>query len=117
MSFTTPLSITINSVATNFHRIVPGENSSTYQTEAGNDTLKISHQETKSRVRHLARLDRDVVAADPLTAVNASKSAAVYIVIDEPDFGFSNADLVTMTQEFLSFLTAGNLAIIVANRH
>lgn len=117
MSFVTPQVITINSVATDFHRTIPDKTSSTYVTVDGSNLLKISHQETKSRVRHLARLDRTVVAADPLTAENAFQMAGCYLVIDEPLFGFTDADLVTLAKEFIAWLTTANLTAIVANRH
>jgi hypothetical protein len=81
------------------------------------ETLKmtISHQESKNRTRHMVRLDMRVVAADPLTAVNEYKSAGVYLVIDEPEFGFADADLDNIVQGFTTWLTTANVLKVVAN--
>lgn len=117
MSFTTPQQITIATVVTSLDRTITDRTSSVYSQANDLNILKISHQEAKSGLRHLARLDRKVVAADPLTAQNAEKKAAVYLVIEEPSFGFSKTDLVTMAQEFLTWLTQANLTAFVANRH
>jgi hypothetical protein len=56
-----------------------------------------------------------VVAADPLTAVNEYKSAGVYLVIDEPEFGFADDDLDDIVQGFTTWLTTANVLKVVAN--
>lgn len=117
MSFATPQSLTIASVATDLNRVLVEKTSSTYRSADDANQLKISHQETKARSRHLARFDKTVVATDPLTAENAFQSAGVYMVIDEPLYGFDNDDLVTMAEEFISWLTTANLTALVGNRH
>lgn len=117
MSFTTPQSVTYNAVAKTCNRITSEANASVYKDSTGEFALKLSHQESKSRIRHLARVDRTVVAADPLTAVNAYQSAGVYIVIDKPLFGFVAADLSYQVEALKSWLTAGNISALLEKRH
>jgi hypothetical protein len=41
-------------------------------------------------------VDKDVVAADPITALNKSLTGSVYVVFDFPLFGYSTADKIAM---------------------
>jgi hypothetical protein len=113
--FTDPQSVTIDGSAHSMPRISTDGTKALY-SEA-DETLKmtISHQESKNRTRHMVRLDMRVVAADPLTAVNEYKSAGVYLVIDEPEFGFADADLDNIVQGFTTWLTTANVLKVVAN--
>lgn len=113
--FTDPQSVTIDAVPHSMPRISTDGTKALY-SEA-DETLKmtISHQESKNRTRHMVRLDMRVVAADPLTAVNEYKSAGVYLVIDEPEFGFADDDLDDIVQGFTTWLTTANVLKVVAN--
>lgn len=113
--FTDPQSVTIDAVPHSMPRISTDGTKALY-SEA-DETLKmtISHQESKNRTRHMVRLDMRVVAADPLTAVNEYKSAGVYLVIDEPEFGFADADLDNIVQGFTTWLTTANVLKVVAS--
>lgn len=117
MSLTTPIVVTYAAVPTDCHRVSSEPNSSVYQSADGNLKLTVSHQATKTRVRHMAKLERRVVAADPLTAENTYQSAGVHIVIDEPQFGYSDVDLDNQVDSLIAFLTAANIAAICASRH
>ncbi len=108
MSFADPQSVTVNAVAKSMPRIMTGSTDSTYRTADGVFQMRISHQYTKSRSRRMVRLDQTVVAADPLTAVNSSQSAGVYIVIDEPKFGFDDTTLGYMVEALKGWLTSAN---------
>lgn len=113
----TPQSITYNAVATDLHRIIDEPSSSTYQSADGNIKLVVSHQTTKSRIRRLVKYERKVVAADPLTAENTYQTASVHVVIDEPQFGFSDVDLDYQVDALVGWLTAANIAAVLASRH
>lgn len=115
MSFTDPQSVTINSVAKTMPRIKYGTTDSTYRTADECFQLRISHQITKSRTRRMVRLDQTVIAADPLTAINSSQSASVYLVIDEPKFGFDDATLDYMVDGLVAWLSSGNIAKLLGS--
>jgi hypothetical protein len=113
--FTDPQTVTINAVAQSMPRIKVGATDSTYRTADETFQFRISHQTTKNRTRRMVRIDKTVIAADPLTAVNSSQSAGVYLVIDEPKFGFSDADLDFIVDGFIAWFTAGNIAKLLGS--
>jgi hypothetical protein len=114
---TSPIVITVDTVNTDCHKITEEKSSSLYSSTDGNLSLKVSHQESKNRTRHMARIDSKVLAEDPLTAVNQYQSAGVYIVIDEPLYGFTDAEIENQVTALKDFLTSANIAAMLANRH
>lgn len=114
MAFADPQTITINAVAQSLVRIKSDGLTSEYATADGVYRFKISHQESGKRVRHMARIDKKVVAADPLTAINDYKSLGVYVVIDEPTYGFTDADINFVKAGFVTWLSDANVLKILA---
>lgn len=113
--FTDPQSVTIDAVAHSMPRI-SSEGMKALYSEA-DETLKmtISHQEAKDRTRHMVRLDMRTIAADPLTSANEYKSLAVYLVIDEPEYGFSIDAIDDVVQGFKTWLSTANVSKVLAN--
>lgn len=114
---TSPQSLTINTVATDYHQISDDEFSSTYRSQDGSLEFKVSHQVTAKRARRMARLDQTKVAADPLTAVNAYQKTGVYFVIDEPSFGFTDTEIGYLVEALKTWLTSANITAMLAGRH
>lgn len=112
-----PQTMTVDSVATALDRTVDERSSSIYSSADGNIKLTVSHQESKSRTRRMARLDKTIVAADPLNAVNVYQKASVYLVIDEPAFGFTDAQLTGYVNSLKAWLTDTITGALLANRH
>lgn len=108
--FTDPQTVTINAVPTSLPRVSTGNAMSTYASADGSVKFKLSHSEPAGRVRHLARLDQTIVAADPLTAENLYKTLAAYVVIDEPLVGFSDTEINYLVQALTGWLTPANVA-------
>lgn len=117
MSLTTPQSVTINAVATDLHRVDGDGKSSSYEATNGTLSLRVSHQTSKSRTRRMVRLDQTKVAPDPLTAVNSYQKAGVYIVIDEPEYGFADSELEDIVDGLKLWLTSANILAVCASRH
>lgn len=115
--FADPQSLTYNSVAKSLVRVSTGENSSVYRTADDEFQLRISHQESKGRIRHLIRIDRKVIAADPLTAVNAYVFTGMYFVVDEPKYGFTDAEHELLRASFVTLISAANVAKLMAGEH
>lgn len=107
MAFADPQSITVNAVPKSMPRISTGESQSVYKTADDEFQMRISHQKAKSRMRRMARVDQKVVAADPLTAENSYQTAGVYLVVDEPEFGFTDTDLGYLVSALTAWLAAG----------
>lgn len=108
--FADPQSVTVNAVAQSLPAISRNGTKSIYQKADGSYTLTISHQTTKSRERHLVRLDHRKTVSDPLTpANNVDVSASVYIVIDNPILGFTDTELSNDTAGLLAWYNATNV--------
>lgn len=114
---TSPQSFTVNAIAKALNKVSEGEAWSLYRTDDGEFEFKVSHQEQSKRSRRMARLDQTKIAADPLTAVNAYQKAGAYIVIDEPLFGYTDAELKDLVQALIGWLTSANILAVLAGRH
>lgn len=108
--FADPQSVTINAVPVSLPRVVVGSSEATYKSADETVQMRISHQTSKGRKRRMVRLDSTIIAADPLTAENSSQKAGVYIVIDEPTFGFTDTDLDYLVDALTAWLSSGNVA-------
>jgi predicted Zn-dependent peptidase len=65
----------------------------------------------------MVRVDQRVVAADPLTSVNEYKSLGVYLVIDEPEYGFADDDIDDVVQALCGWLTTANVLKLAGSEH
>lgn len=115
MAFTDPQTLTINAVPKTLVRIKSEGLKSTYKTADEEITFTVSHQESKSRTRRMARVDQRKVATDPLSTTQTYKTAGVYLVIDEPEFGFSDAELDYIVQALKTWLSSTNVGKICAS--
>jgi len=105
-----PQSVTINAVPVSLPRVSQGNSEATYRAADETVQMRISHQSSKGRSRRMVRLDKTVIAADPLSAENASQKAGIYLVVDEPSFGFADADLDFLVDALIAWLTSANIA-------
>lgn len=117
MAFSDPQTITINTVDKTCNRIKSDGYKSEYATTDEAVKFTLSHQESKKRTRRMARVDQRVVAADPLTSVNEYKDLGVYLVIDEPEYGFSDAEVDYLVQALTAWLTTANVTKLLGNEH
>lgn len=115
MAFTDPQSVTIGS-ALSLPRIVTEPQRSIYQTGDGTVKMTTSQSLSSTRIRSLARLDKYVVAVDPITAVNKSVLGSLYLVSDFPlaNFGFSESDKIAIFSGLTGNLTASTNANLKA---
>lgn len=117
MAFTDPQSVTIDAVPYSMPRVSSESTKSLYSEATEALKMTISHQESKSRTRRMVRLDKRVVAADPLTAVNEYQTVGVYLVIDEPEYGFSDDAIDDIVQGFKTWLTTANVLKVLGSEH
>lgn len=64
-----------------------------YEDSTYNLEFNCTQSATAKRKRHEIRITQTKVAPDPISAVNQTISASAMIVIDEPNFGFTDAEL------------------------
>lgn len=65
----------------------------------------------------MARIDKRVIAADPLTSVNEYKTVGIYVVIDEPEYGFTDDNIDDALQGFKTWLSTANVTKILGSEH
>lgn len=117
MSFTDPQAVTIDAVPYSLPRVSTETSKSLYSTATEDLKMTISHQESKGRTRRMIRLDKRVVAADPLTAVNAYQTVGVYLVVDQPEYGFSIDNIDDIVQGFKTWLSTANVSKVLGGEH
>lgn len=115
MAFTDPQSITVNSVAKSMPRVKTEGSRSEYAMADETFRMTISHQESKSRTRRMIRVDQRVVATDPLTSISEYKTLGVYIVIDEPEYGFADADIDYVVQALKTWASTANVLKVLGS--
>lgn len=108
--YTDPQSVTINAVPVSLPRVSVGDANATYRSADETVQMRISHQAVKSRKRRMVRVDQTKVAADPISAVNVMQKAGIYLVVDEPSFGFTDAELDYLVDALIAWLSSANIA-------
>lgn len=117
MAFTDPQSVTIDAVPYSMPRVETGTSKSLYSEATEALKMTVSHQDSKGRTRRMVRLDKRVVAADPLTAVNVYQTLGVYLVIDEPEYGFTIDNIDDVVQGFKTWLSTANVTKVCGGEH
>lgn len=116
--FTDPQTVTINSIAISMPRVESSGTRSVYRASDMNTAMTISHQRTgKKRNRHSVRLDIRDIVADPLTSENDYEEMSVYLVVDEPEYGFTDDDIDDIIDGFIAWFTSGNIAKMLGSEH
>lgn len=117
MAFADPQSITVNTVAKTLNLIKNDGLRSEYVTADEEYKFVISHQESGKRTRRMVRVDHRVVATDPLSSVNEYKNLGVYLVIDEPEYGFTDDAIYDVLAGLLAWMTEANALKLLSGQH
>lgn len=117
MSFTSPITVTIDTVANTLHRTQTEPTSSTYVNADGSLSVKVSHQKGKSRTRRMVRIDQRLVVADPLSGLSNYQTVGTYFVIDEPNAGIDDEVITDLVTGLQTWLTTANVQAVLASRH
>lgn len=107
-----PQVITIDSTPHTCAKISQGNESALYRNGDTTVVLRTSHQHNKGRTRSMVRVDQSKIAEDPLTAENQRLGASIYLVIDKPDIGFSETEIINIYAGLSALLTASTNAVL-----
>lgn len=111
MALSDPQSVTLTgTTVTTLPRIVVDGAKSEYSNPDQTAALVVSHANGR-RYRRTVRLNVAKIAADPFSGINQRYSASVYVVVDHPKEGFTNAELkdtVLALSKWLSDTTGAN---------
>lgn len=116
MAFADPQTLTVNAVPQTLNRVRTEPTKSIYSTADESFKLTLSHQESGNRTRRMVRVDNRVVAADPLSSENEYKTLGVYIVVDEPEYGFSDTDIDYIVQALSAWLDSTNVGKLLSSQ-
>jgi hypothetical protein len=106
-----PQSVTLTAGAVSLPRVTNIDANTTQFTSAdGALTMSVRQTVSKDRFRREIRLAPNKIAADPISAVNKAVSASIYLVIDEPRYGFSDAELLDHVTGLVTWLSASTYA-------
>lgn len=117
MALQDPQTVTVDAVPYACARVQSDGAKSVYATADGNFKVTVSHLANKGRTRRMARIDKRLVAADPLTSEQEYKTLGVYLVIDEPDFGFADDAIDDIVQGMKSWLTTALITSMLGSQH
>jgi hypothetical protein len=110
-----PSVLVIDGNSVNCARISSGQTSdgltTIYQNSDRTVTFSVSQKTTnKDRVRVTVRLDVKAVVTNPLNSTDQDYDTnTVYVVMDRPLFGFSEADVEKHVEALKAFLTSTNI--------
>lgn len=100
-----PQVVTVNAVAQSMPKVSTAGTSSKYQKPDETFTLNVSHSTTKDRrIRSMARIDQRAIVADPLTAENDYQTLSFYVVLDRPNYGFTQTQCEQLVTGFKTWL-------------
>lgn len=104
--FQDPTSVTIDAVATNFNKVGSSDptKKGVYATSDGNNELVITQNVSATRFRREVRLVTKKIAVDPISSANKEVSSSIIFIIDEPRWGFSDADQVVNIQALADWI-------------
>lgn len=87
-------------------RTSAGQDWAEYTSADGLLVLRVQHQ-YGTRRRRLIKVTTTKVAEDPISGYNAEISASVHVVIDEPKWGFTDAELQGLCFGLSTFFADG----------
>lgn len=97
MAFADPFDIVYNGATVHLPRVETGGKRTVYRSVDEIFTLTISHTEqgkqSQAVVRSVMRLERKVIAADPVSAENDYVTCVTQAVLERPKFGFTVTDI------------------------
>ncbi len=105
-----PQTVTVNTVAQSLPRVGTSLTSGRYSKDDGTYVLTVSHASGK-RNQHKVRLDVNKIVTDPFASDrNIPVGASVFLTLDTPPTGFTNAELVTYLTAVADWLKASTNA-------
>lgn len=114
--FSDPQAITINLVTHSLPAVRREATKTTYQYADGTQRLILSYDDKGGKsTRYLVRYEEDAISADPISAVNAKKTLAVYFVIEQPAFGFTDARVDYVIAGLKLWLDSTNTLKVLGN--
>lgn len=118
MALADPQTVTINTVAQTLNQVEVDRQRTLYQKADETVKLTVSHQQSGQRTRRMIRLEQRVLATNPLTSQQDYRTAVAYIVIEQPEYGFSITELGYLVTALCGWCTTGtNTTKVLEGQH
>jgi hypothetical protein len=113
MALADPQALTIGS-ALSLPSLQLSPNTTLYQTSDGQVALTVSQTIGKDTINSMVRVDKTVIAADPISTLNKSLTGSIWFVFKFPikNFGFTEADKLAIFSGLTGQLTASTNAVL-----
>jgi hypothetical protein len=113
MALADPQTVNIGGVVS-LPQITQAPTQTVYQSDNGQIKLSVSQQIGKDAISTQVRVDKTVIAADPVSSLNKSLTGSVWFVFKFPikNFGFTEADKIAIYTGLAGQLTAGTNAVL-----
>ena len=106
MAFADPQKVKVTAKEETLPRVDTGSFSSTYLSSDNLTRLTLATQNGR-RKRHTARIDLSKITTDPFDETQKVEvGSSAYLVVDRPLAGFTNAELKTLVEGLVTFLSA-----------
>lgn len=106
MSFADPQVVTVSGTPYTLPRVLSDARKGEWSNPEGTLKLSVSHALQK-RNRRVIRIDASKNAADPFQpTTNVPYNMAMYLVVDTPKFGFTQAEVKAYVDALTAYLTA-----------
>lgn len=103
-----PQSVTINAIATSLPKTSNGQTQNVYTSADGVTSMTVKQNVTSARFRREVRLSQHKIATDALSGLNKDLGVSVYLVIDEPKAGYSDAEIGYLIDALKAWATSAN---------
>ncbi len=113
MALADPQSVNIGG-AISLPAVSVGPTQTNYTSADGTVTLTVNQSIGKDTINTMVRVDKTVIAADPISTANKSLTGSVWFVFKFPikNFGFTEADKIAIFTGLSGQLTASTNAVL-----
>jgi hypothetical protein len=113
MALADPQSVNIGG-AISLPAVSVGPQQTSYTSADGTVTLTVNQSIGKDTINTMVRVDKTVIAADPISTANKSLTGSIWFVFKFPikNFGFTEADKIAIFTGLSGQLTASTNAVL-----
>lgn len=119
MAFADPQSLTVGASTVSLARVHLAPGVGTFEGPDSAIVMAIRPTTTKGgeRVRQTLSIDRAAIKVDPLKGTNSQQEQRLTLILDSPEWGFSEAESAELINALKAWLTAPNVTKFVAGEN
>lgn len=114
MAFADPQSVTISGSAVSLPNVERAGRRALYTSSDQTVSMTLSHVPQKSKgrekTRTLAQLTKSKIVTDPISTDNVTEDLKISFILERPNYGFSEAEILALSNALCTWLTANSSA-------